>query len=216
MKQIVVFDVCDTLYNTNTTFKFLDKIFINNKKYKIFRKISKLFPVMLLNYLFYKLIKIDFIRAFGTFFLKGEKVQEIKKISNNFVYQDLVLEIKTIISKKIEFYKNKGYQIVLMSGSYDFIIKEVAEYFNVDEFYASKLCILNGEYTGKYDKDILMNKHDLFKENYTNLDQLVVISNNKTDLDFMNSADQAFAVCNKEKDFKFWKSHHKIECIKDY
>ena len=103
-----------------------------------------------------------------------------------------------------------------MSGSYDFIIKEVAEYFNVDEFYASKLCILNGEYTGKYDKDILMNKHDLFKENYTNLDQLVVISNNKTDLDFMNSADQAFAVCNKEKDFKFWKSHHKIECIKDF
>ena len=99
MKQIVVFDVCDTLYNTNTTFKFLDKIFINNKKYKIFRKISKLFPVMLLNYLFYKLIKIDFIRAFGTFFLKGEKVQEIKKISNNFVYQDLVLEIKVKFQK---------------------------------------------------------------------------------------------------------------------
>ena len=46
MKQIVVFDVCDTLYNTNTTFKFLDKIFINNKKYKILEKISKLFPVI--------------------------------------------------------------------------------------------------------------------------------------------------------------------------
>ena len=45
MKQIAIFDVCDTLYSVNTTFKFLDKIFINNKKYKIFRKISKLFPV---------------------------------------------------------------------------------------------------------------------------------------------------------------------------
>ena len=45
MKQIVVFDVCDTLYNTNTTFKFLDKIFINNKNIKFLEKYQNYFQL---------------------------------------------------------------------------------------------------------------------------------------------------------------------------
>ena len=44
-----------------------------------------------------------------------------------------------------------------MSGSYDFIIK-VADYFNINEFYASKLRVIDGVFTGKYDRDILDKK----------------------------------------------------------
>ena len=51
-----------------------------------------------------------------------------------------------------------------MSGSYDFIIKEVADYFNINEFYASKLRVIDGVFTGKYDMDILDNKIDLLKK----------------------------------------------------
>ena len=216
MKQIAIFDVCDTLYNVNTTFQFLDQFLINNKKYFFFRKISKLFLVKVLNYFFYKLFDVDFIRTLGTLFLKGKKVEEIKNFTYKFVQNNLALEIKKIIAIKINYYKNKGYQIVLMSGSYDFIINEVANYFNINEFYASKLKIVDGVYTGKYDKDILIKKNELLMEKYDTIDELVVISNNKTDLNLMMSADQAYAVCNKEKDFKFWKSYYKIKCIKDY
>ncbi len=216
MSQLVVFDVCDTLYNVNTTFKFLDKICVDNKKYKIFRIISKIYPIIVLNYFFYKITNLDIIRFFGTLFLKGRDINEIKKITNIFVYENLVPEIKKIVSEKIHYYKKKGYRVVLMSGSYDFVIREVAEYFNADEFYASKLKTIDGVFTGRYDKDILMRKRDLLNKSYKKIDKLVVISNNKTDLELMKSADKAFAVCNKEKDLKFWKSFKQIEYIKDF
>ena len=105
MKQIAIFDVCDTLYNVNTTYQFLDQFLINNKKYFFFRKISKLFPVKVLNYFFYKLLNVDFLRNLGTLFLKGKKVEEIKKFTYLFVQNNLALETKKIIATKINEYK---------------------------------------------------------------------------------------------------------------
>jgi len=216
MTKIAIFDVCDTLYSVNTTFSFLDKFFFDDKKYLFYRKISKIFLVKLINYIIYRILKIDLIKICGTFFLKGKSYKQIEKFTFKFVNEELEGEIKTVISSKINFFKERGFRIVLMSGSYDFIIKEVADYFNINEFYASKLRVIDGVFTGKYDIDILDNKIDLLKNNYKKIDKLVVISNNKSDLALMKSADQAYAVCNKEKDLKFWKPHYKIECIKDY
>jgi len=103
-----------------------------------------------------------------------------------------------------------------MSGSYIFVIEEVAKYFNVDYFYASKLNMVDKFYTGKYDKDILLNKNELLKKEFKNFNKLVVVSNNKTDLELMQFADKSYAICNKENDLKFWKPHVNISCIKDY
>ena len=71
-------------------------------------------------------------------FLKGKSYKQIEKFTFKFVNEELKSEIKTVISSKINFFKERGFRIVLMSGSYDFIIKEVADYFNINEFYASK------------------------------------------------------------------------------
>ena len=62
----------------------------------------------------------------------------------------------------------------------------------------------------------MVNKYELLKNEFKQIDKLVVVSNNKTDLELMKFADQSFAVCNKESDVKFWKSYSKITCIKDY
>ncbi|MDA8851437.1 HAD-IB family phosphatase [Candidatus Pelagibacter sp.] len=214
--QIAVFDVCDTIYKVNTTFSFLDHFFANNKRYIFFRSITKFFPVKVFNYFFYKLFKKDIMRYCGTLFLKGIDVEKVQKYSHKFVYTDLVKEIKEPILAMLEHYKNQGYKIVLMSGSYTFVIEEVAKYFNVDYFYASKLNIVNKFYTGKYDKDILLTKYDLLKKDFNQINKLVVVSNNKTDLELMQSADKSFAICNKENDTKFWEPYSNITCIKDY
>jgi phosphoserine phosphatase len=103
-----------------------------------------------------------------------------------------------------------------MSGSYTFIIEEVAKYFDVDYFYASKLNTVNKFYTGKYDKDILLTKYDLLKKDFNQINKLVVVSNNKTDLELMKSANKSFAICNKENDTKFWEPYSNITCVKDY
>lgn len=214
--QIAIFDVCDTIYKTNTTFKFLDYYLVNDKKYIFFRKITKLFPVKVLNFFLYKVFKKDLMRYFGTLFLRGKEIEEVQKYTHKFVYTNLVSDIKDSTVEMMNVYKDKGYKIVLMSGSYLFIIKEVAKYFNIDFFYASKLKIVNRFYTGKYDRDILLSKYELLKKEFKNFDKLVVVSNNKTDLELMQFADQSFAICNKEDDLKFWKPYVNISCIKDY
>ena len=50
--QLAVFDVCDTIYRVNTTFSFLDHFFENNKKYQFYRKMTKFFPIRVVNYFF--------------------------------------------------------------------------------------------------------------------------------------------------------------------
>ena len=79
-------------------------------------------------------------------------------------------------------YKNQGYKIVLMSGSYTFVIEEVAKYFNADYFFASKLIVINEHYTGKYDNDMIFTKYEILKREFNQIDKLVVVSNNKSDL----------------------------------
>jgi len=214
--KIAVFDVCDTIYSVNTTFGFLDYFFVKNKKYIFFRKITKLLPIKIFSYFFYKIFKKDITRYYGTLFLSGKKVEEVKKNAYQFVNSNLVKDTKDPILVMLQHYKSQGYHIVLMSGSYTFVIEEVAKYFNADHFYGSKLNVVNNVYTGKYDEDILFSKYELLKNEFKQIDKLVVVSNNKTDLELMNFADQSFAVCNKESDVKFWKSYSKITCIKDY
>ncbi|MAJ23537.1 MAG: hypothetical protein CMI75_07135 [Candidatus Pelagibacter sp.] len=214
--KIAVFDVCDTIYSVNTTFGFLDHFFSKNKKYIFFRKITNFFPIKIINYFIYKVFKKDIMRYFGTLFLSGKQVEEVKKNAYHFVNYNLVKETKDQILTMLKYYKSQGYCIVLMSGSYKFVVEEVAKYFNADFFYASNLNIVNNFYTGKYAEDILLSKYELLKNQFKQIEKLVVISNNKTDLKLMNYADHSFAICNKPRDVKFWKPHSKITCIKDY
>ena len=214
--KIVIFDVCDTIYKTNTTFFFLDCYFKNNKKFYIFRKLTRFYPLIVLNYIFYKFFKKDFIRLYATSFLKGEEIKKVKSFSAELVKTKLSELINTSVEKMIKEYKNEGYQVVLMSGSYDFLIEQVAKYFTTDLFYASKLKVSENFYTGKYEDDILMNKFQLFKKDFKFFDKLSVVSNNKTDLELMKFADQSFAVCLKQSDENFWKKYNNIYCLKDY
>jgi HAD superfamily phosphoserine phosphatase-like hydrolase len=213
MIKIAIFDVCDTLYRVNTTFQFLDEFFKKKKLFRIYKKISNSFFLKSLNYLIYKSSDLDLVRIVGTLFLKGFKVEEIKKFTHNFVYKTLSSQINEIIFEKIRDYKDRGYKIILMSGSYDFIIKEVADYFDISEYYASKLKIIDGFYTGQFERDILMNKKKLLIKKFGKIDYLSVISNNKSDADLMHFADEAFAICNKKRDLKFWSKFPKIKCI---
>ena len=116
----------------------------------------------------------------------------------------------------LEEYQGQGYKIVLMSGAYEFIIQEVADYFGADAHHASKLEKIDGSYTGKFEKDILLSKKELLKKEFPEIETLVVVSDNKSDADLLLLADKAYAVCNKEKDCIFWKNYPQFELIKDY
>jgi len=214
--KIALFDVCDTLYSVNTTFSFLDNYFTEHKKYLWFRKFTKLFVVKVANYLIYKYTKKDLIRLYATTFLKEKALQEIESYGHKFVNGFLSTKLKEPILNMLTHYKEEGYTIVLMSGSYEFIIKEVAEYVQADYFYASKLKEHDGFYFGRYDEDILLSKRELLAQNFPIIEELIVVSDNKTDLPLLQIANSAYAVCNKQKDCTFWEKYPNISIIKEF
>lgn len=204
--KIAVFDVCGTLYDSNTTFDFLDIYFRRNKKYNLFRKFSKSFPGKLFNYPFYRFLKYDIIRFVATGFLKGVSEHELKSATKLFVDEHLETKIKKDIYNLMSEYKEKGFLIILMSGSYSPIVEDVRDYFNVDDFFASELEIVDSKYTGKYKSDQLYNKKDILLEKYPDITELIVVSDNRTDYELMKIADKGYAVCNKPKQVLFWQS----------
>jgi HAD superfamily phosphoserine phosphatase-like hydrolase len=204
--KVLVCDVCGTLYDSNTTFDFLDYYFKDNKKYIFYRKLTKTFPIKLITYPFYKYLKYDIVRYAMTQFLKNENYLMVDKKAEEFVYNILSSKIKREIIKILEEYRNKNYKIILMSGSYDFIVKHVSNYFDTDAFFASQLEEKNETYTGFYAFDNLHSKKDVLKNNYAVIDELIVISDNLTDLELFLIANKSFAICNKSKQIKYWKN----------
>lgn len=216
--KIAVFDVCGTLYNSNTTFDFLDWYLKNNPKYKLFRKLSKTKIGKILNYPFYKFLKKDLIRIIGTSFLKNKSLNEIQKHASIFVNEILINKQKNDVIEILEKYKKLDFEIILISGSFEFLIKEVAEFYNLQKYYATKLDIKNDIYSGKIKQDQLYDKFNLLKAMYPKIDELFVISDNLTDYPLLKEATKGIIICNKEKHMKFWntKNLKNLKVIKHY
>ena len=204
--KVAVFDVCGTLYDSNTTFDFLDDYFKTDKKYQLFRRFSKSLSGKLLNYPFYRFFKYDIVRVIATGFLKGISEQELQLAMKAFVYEQLDSKIKKNIQSLLAEYKKEGFHIFLMSGSYSLIVEHVCSYFDADGFVASELEVVNSKCTGKYKTDQLFNKKAILFETYPDITELIVVSDNRTDYELMKAADKGFAVCNKPKQIRFWQS----------
>lgn len=197
-KKIAVFDVCDTLYSVNTTFYFLDNYFQSNNSYTRFRKLTKFFSVKALNHLFYKLFKVDLIRIYATSYLKNESVLHVEEYCYDFVKIKLFEKQNSKIISILHKFRDAGYEIILMSGSYDFIIKEIAKQLEIERYFATTLSHKKGYYTGTIKRDLLQIKHQIISDEIKNINELVVVSDNKSDLNLMKLANEAHAVCNSK------------------
>lgn len=204
--NVAVFDVCGTIYDENTTFAFLDSYFSKNRKYIFFRKLSKISIWKVINYPFYRFLHKDITRIIALSFLRGESLSDVDRSAQEFVSVYLPSKIKKDIDSLYNYYRDQDFDMVLMSGSLDFLIRHVGLSLMASNTFATELEVKNGVYTGKVSKDQLFNKAEVLQLNYPDLKYLVVVSDNKTDLPLFLLADKAYAVCNKEKKLRYWLS----------
>jgi len=201
--KIAAFDVCGTIYKSNTTFDFLKYYFQDNEKYTIFSRLINTLPVILINKAFTFLFKKDLVRLFATYFLKGERLPKVEAAAKDFVTRHLkgsfIMPTVTLLKK----YKYKGYWILLISGSYDFVVKYVAEEVDADDYFASVLSEKNGIMKGTYEEDLLNNKKKFIFSKYKDVQELVFVTDNKGDLNLIKLADTAYIVAPQKK-IGFW------------
>lgn len=169
----IVVDICWTLYNSNTTYDFLDQV-ITEKAYKRLRTFFSYRFVRFINLGMLKIFHIDVQRWLAIRFLNGKQPEEIKQMARDFVRNYLerrkIMESWNVIS---------GRKIIIASGTIKPIADAVAEKLGALDVYCG----------------------DIFKRDFIkNYNEYDIITDNISDLPLIKKANKAYIVTyNNEK-----------------
>lgn len=187
--KVVLFDICGTLFFSNTSFDFLDSI-IKVKSYKYFRYFSRTLLARIVNKIFISIFNKDLIRSIAVHYIKGLNKIELKAYANdfydNFLYSNKIKES----FDKIEYYRKLPDTIVILaSATFDFIAETVAEKLNIPFYFGSELSYdSNDVFEGCIKKDRLGHKYQAVLDMGIKPPFDKVITDNITDLDIINKS----------------------------
>lgn len=197
MKNAIV-DVCHTLYDSNTTFSFIDYVVIKKNKTNVLLKNGLLKRIIILLGM---CTRKDLYRYMYIRNLKGLSQSELRILAHD--YYNEYLQNKKI--KQVFDVIKEGqsqYKYTLCSASLDVIIEAIVHHNPIfqDEFYSSTLEFNSGICTGKLQTDLLGAKHELFEQ----IDWL--LTDNKSDLELAKKSSKTTVVA-KNKNVSFWRNH---------
>ena len=201
MSRVVVFDVCGTLYRSNTTFDFVK--FYHRKE----KNLCRLFFVLLLTSFFGKAINKFLgvsIRNLIISTLSGESLCKVNSRADEFTQNYLSnFKIDSIFKLFAEEKLRPNTSIILASASIEPVIKSIARFLEVD-FFATKLEVNNGSFSGKIENDLKGQKHRCLAD--VKMDFFA--SDNKDDF-LVGLKSCKYLIVTKKKNLEYWKG--KIE-----
>ncbi|HNP06117.1 MAG TPA: hypothetical protein PKN99_00755 [Cyclobacteriaceae bacterium] len=211
--RLIVCDVCDTLYNSNTTFDFLCFVSrLHSPIGRVWFKIvtSRFSPLFYSLILCGRFLDIDLVRKSALLLIRNKSLFELKGLAEKF-YNDF---LKKRVNKQVInlIYKGEGRRIVLMSSSIDVVVNVIASSIGV-ECYSSELEYRNGLATGRLKTDLTGIKGEVTQHLLTAADssvELTVITDNKTDWELMRMAQQRYVVVKSSNEKGFWKTLNPI------
>jgi HAD superfamily phosphoserine phosphatase-like hydrolase len=207
-ESVYVFDVCGTLYHTNTTYSFLEYYFRkkDRAKYWLIQLLLSLPGKAIVVALTKIGIKAD-LRTFLIGILKHENAYEVERYANLFVSEELnskrFLKTQSILKKAQE----ENRRIVLVSASLEPVIKAIADELEVEEYFASILeKSEEGIYSGKLSQDLKGNKIRLI-EKYFDIQaaHFFVYTDNLDDIALIELSRKAYVI-SKKRNLKKWES----------
>jgi phosphoserine phosphatase len=207
--HLVVFDLCHTLYRSNTTFDFIEYVCRHNRsriRFGIFHSISKKYsPIGVLLFIIEKFWIKDLIRSIAVRLLRGLTKDELylcgERFLKEFLFQREISETHRMFQRA----KVSKANVYLMSDSLEPVVRAVGKELEVP-YIAVGLQFNGGYSTGRLEK--AKQKLDWVSE--INYEQLTVVSDNKTDRNLLEEADNGYAVIHDEQDNRFWSRFPKI------
>ena len=160
MNQIYIFDICGTLYHSNTTFDFLE-YFLKDTSiyYRYYNILRKTIVWRLFNKIAVKLLRMDMTRIIALCFLKGYTYDELKDAAQSFYNEYLIphQNVKVIDSLK-SLSLDPHNKIIIVSATLDFIADIISRHVPCQSCYSSQLAYQNGVCQGKLSVDLLGRK----------------------------------------------------------
>lgn len=215
-KPTAVFDVCDTMYYSNTTHDFIHFVFkeksISVKKLVYNLLNSKLLPLKYVLITVSVFTNLDLLKKLNVYLLKGMSLRSISQLAERFV--DEFLQDKKIVQihNLIKTYKCAGLCIILCSSSIEPVVKAIADKTGNKDYIGTELEFEKGIFTGKILKDTTSKKLEFLEK--VNLSGKIeyAISDNVSDLELLTAANNGIAVVHNKKKYDFWRKH-KVKII---
>ena len=202
MKDLAIFDFCETLIDYQTADKFVKYVlldskvkksnfwmvasrFLSNKYFSIF--VNKFFP------------KYNFGKRMVLLSLKGIKRDELETAAST--YNQIIQNNRiTPLFSKMKYHLKKNDHVIIISGGYDTYIKYFVKEHGLDYFCATKIKIKNDKCMGTFTSQDCMFDEKLKKVkeyiNYKDLkfDRSIFYTDSKSDLKLMQWVDKGIVV----------------------
>lgn len=189
---MVLVDICGTLYQSNTTFDFLD-FYLRMPSYRWFRRISRTVCWRALNRVCLYGWRYDLTRRIALSFLKGKTCCELEAAAARFVDEFLCnKENGEVIDRVTSLQKENT--VVLVSATLDFIAAAIAARWGIERFYASQPAYRNGVCRGYLRTDLLGDKAAALRREGILPPYEWVITDNLSDLALVREARRTWVV----------------------
>lgn len=212
-QQLYIFDLCGTLYQSNTTFDFLDFYFLDkSRSYRFNRKIFKTIPWRLFNRVLMKLLDLDLTRYICIRQLRKYNKEQLSQMADHFVTAFLNTRKFQVTQHLLREAQAGHREVMIMSASLDFIVAAVAKELQVTRFYSSELEYEGDICTGKLRNDLLGKKSAFCRNSHIPLEEAIIVTDNLSDQDLVSLASEAYIVC-ASKHVKFWEKFRSVKQI---
>ena len=209
-KELYLFDICGTLYRSNTTYDFLKFYFKRNNKGKYLRyRMCLSLPAKVLWKFLTFAGKRYKVRKFLIGFLKNEDVSLVTSEAHFFVKEYLNdRKINPIHQQLLEAKKNPKTEIWLISASISPVVEAIASSLGVSRFVATSLEHSNHNFTGEITEELegkkqqILNDLGILKPSIS----AVVFTDSKEDKELVFMAQEAYIV-GKNVPQEFWKNY---------
>jgi len=201
MRDLAIFDFCDTLVSFQTADRFVDFVHANHiglnslltkqlhlaNRLKVFSVLNRITPGNGL----YKKVKL--------FSLKGISQSSLNTLAEKYYYEQIRKSLHLPVIAKLRHHQDKNDDVIISSGGYDIYIQYFCKEFNVPLFHASALKFDSGLFTG------LISGRDCMREekvkrlrssigDLSEYDNVFVYSDSLTDVPLFNIADYPYVV----------------------
>jgi phosphoserine phosphatase len=184
--NVLLVDVCHTLYRSNTTFDFLAWYLKHDPDYEIVARRRKNILVRTAQ----KLTGQDRVRPAAIRCLQGHQQADLQVAATEFIR---TLEPIKQTWDELARYRQAGAKIVLLSASLDFIVNAVAADIEADESFASRLTYDADTCLGVLSTDLTGRKQHVIQQHFA-ADACDFITDNRSDLGCKALVDDLIAV----------------------
>jgi phosphoserine phosphatase len=191
MTWTAIFDVCDTLFSTNTTLGFLrfhaERSSDGRMPAALARWASRSSPAFYLGAAAHRLLGWDLARARLLKALKGQPRSTLEEQAGAYVEQELASRMVQPVHERLNQHLERGDRVLLASSSLDLVIAPVAERLGV-EWVASTLQFIGGRCTGRLAPDLTGRKARATAALVGPTESVHVYTDNRSDGDLLRLA----------------------------